>query len=867
MAQYTPMMQQYLEIKKQHKYSLLFFRLGDFYELFFEDAKIASRELEITLTGKDCGQAERAPMCGVPYHAAEGYISRLVEKGYQVAICEQVEDPKTTKKIVKREVVRVVTPGTVLDTNVLDEGRNNYIMCLYNDKNGIGVAVSDVSTGELLTTQISRENETALIDEIAKYMPSQIISNGNSEGINKIDRVFNLKTSAHSEWAFDYDTAYKTLCAHFKVLNLNAFDLGRLSVCACGALIDYLLETQKNSLSHISGARSYTNSVYMTLDMASRRNLEITQTIRDKTKKGSLLWVLDKTKTSMGKRLLRKWVEQPLLDTQEINDRLDSVSQFKNDPLTREELKELLNTVYDIERLLGKIIYKTANARDLIMLKCSLQNLPFIKKTAEGLDSARINALCESFDTLDDIFRLIDAAIADDPPFSVREGDIVKTGFNEEVDKLRRAKNEGGEWIAKLEAKEKEATGIKNLKIRYNKVFGYYIEITNSYKELAPDTYIRKQTLSNCERFITPELKEIEETILTASEKISTLEFEIFSEVRDTLSDNSVRIQTSAGIIAELDVLNSLGEVADKQNYVKPVVNDGDEINIVNGRHPVVEKMLDVPFIPNSTYLDAGDDRFSIITGPNMAGKSTYMRQVALLVLMAQIGSFVPADEAVVGVCDRIFTRVGASDDLATGQSTFMMEMTEVSHILNYATNKSLIILDEIGRGTSTFDGLSIAWAIVEYIADRELIGARTLFATHYHELTELEGKVNGVKNYCVAVVEQNDDVIFLHKIERGGANKSYGINVAKLAGVPEAVISRSKKILSVLDQNDILRPGRTEPEDDRDSEVVYYTTRKNKNTSIIIDEIIALDMNSMTPLEAFSKLQSFKDKVAELYD
>lgn len=872
MAKYTPMMEQYLKIKEEYKHCLLFFRLGDFYELFFDDAVIAARELEITLTGKDCGQAERAPMCGVPYHSADGYIAKLVEKGYKVAICEQMEDPKKCKTLVKREVIRVVTPGTVLDSSILDEGRNNYIMSLYSDKKGFALSIADVSTGEFLATEFKPDEGGRIIDEIARFNPAEIIASEENIVTDNIYNVFGIKAAVYDKWAFDYENAFDGLCDHFKTFNLNGFGFkgNEISIRSSGALLAYLTETQKNNLSHISSIKKYSLEKYMVLDLSSRRNLELTQTIRENGKKGSLLWVLDRTKTAMGARLMRKWLEQPLIDIKEIHKRLDSVEVFKAEVFTREELKEVLNTVYDIERLMSKVVYATANARDLINLKNSFENLPYIKQLLPSFKSDMINEIYSGFDTLEDIYELLKKAVADEPPFTLREGGIIKDGYNDEIDKLRRAKNEGSLWLTELEARERELTGIKNLKVRFNKVFGYYIEVSRSNLSLVPDRYIRKQTLTNGERFITEELKKIEDTILGADEKAVELEYKLFTEIRSAVADEVSRIQKTAVDISVIDVLNSFGEAADKEGYVKPVVNNKGKIEITDGRHPVVEKMSKQSFIPNDTHLDTGENRLAIITGPNMAGKSTYMRQTALLVLMAQAGSFVPAAKAEIGICDRIFTRVGASDDLATGQSTFMVEMSEVANILNNATSKSLLILDEIGRGTSTFDGLSIAWAVLEQIADKNKIGARTLFATHYHELTELEDKVDGVKNYCISVKEQGDDVIFLRKIIRGGADKSYGIHVAKLAGVPEEVIDRAEYILSALVSSDDYgeSPGRRlirEKKDKEDDGDFYYTQKRSPRIDLFVTEFEEIfdDINTdkLSPIEAWQLVNEMKDK------
>ncbi len=858
MAKLTPMMEQYMQIKENYKYCLLFYRLGDFYELFYEDAVIASKELELTLTGKNCGQEERAPMCGVPFHSADGYIAKLVEKGYKVAICEQTEDPKKAVGIVKRDVIRIVTPGTVLDTNVLDESRNNYIMCIFKNTDGYGVASCDVSTGEFQVTAVPKELDNKVIDEIARFNPSEIICNKDVELGEQVSRIFDIKLNEYSQWAFDYQNANICLCNHFKTLNLMGFGLenDKPCVCAAGALLEYLIETQKNNLSHISTIKKYAANKYMVLDISSRRNLELTQTIRDKSKKGSLLWVLDKTKTAMGARLLRKWLEQPLIVEEEIDKRLDAVEAFKDNGFEREDLKEMLNTIFDIERLMSKVIYATANAKDLVALKNSFKYLPQIKDNLSNYDSEYVKEIYEEFDCLEDVYELIDKSISDEPPFSVREGGMIKAGYNAEVDKLRSAKNEGSGWLTALEAKEKEETGIPKLRIRYNRVFGYYIEVTNSYKDQVPDRYIRKQTLANAERYITPELKEIEDTILGADEKVVALEYDLFSEIRNKIAQKIERIQSTAQNLSVIDVLQSLGDVADKNNYVKPLVNNSSIIEIKNGRHPVVEKVSKESFIPNDTYLDS-DEALAIITGPNMAGKSTYMRQVALLVLMAQVGSFIPAESAEIGITDRIFTRVGASDDLATGQSTFMVEMVEVANILNNATNKSLLILDEIGRGTSTFDGLSIAWAVLEYIAKK--ICARTLFATHYHELTELEGKVRGVKNYCVSVREQGEDVIFLRKIVEGGTDRSYGVHVAKLAGVPRSVVKRADSILKLLASEDKTLNV------DTDSDYTYDDEPIEKKI-MVLNEISAefenLDINNITPFEAMKKLYDIKEKL-----
>ena len=868
----TPMMQQYFDIKENCKDCLLFFRLGDFYEMFFEDALIASKALEITLTGRDCGLPERAPMCGVPYHSAEAYINRLIEKGYKVAICEQVENPKEAKGIVKREIIRIITPGTQIDTKALDEGRNNFLLSIFMGSLGYGLGVVDITTGEFQVTEIMELPHTKrLLDEIAKYNPAEIICNKDfalqKEILVEIENRYNTYINEHNEWSFEYETAYKMLCQHFYVHNLDGLGLKEftLGISACGALLQYLGETQKISLAHVNEITPYYTDAYMRLDLSTRRNLELTETLREKTRKGSLLWVLDKTKTAMGARLLRKWLEQPLIDVHEINKRLDGVGEFKDKPIPREEIRELLNGVYDLERLMSKVVYRTVNGRDLIALKNSLFLLPEIKILLLEFDAPYQKEIHEKIDVLKDIYQLIDESIMDAPPISIREGDIIKEGYHPEVDKLKKAKKEGKQWIASLENEEKQKTGIKNLKVKYNKIFGYFIEVTKSNLEAVPDRYIRKQTLANAERYITPELKELEETVLGAEEKVVELEYNLFTKIRELIGNEIERIQKTAKLIAIVDVLCSLGEVAEKQNYIKPEINKGDLIDIIEGRHPVVEKMLPLEqFISNNTYLDGQEDRLAIITGPNMAGKSTYMRQVALIVLMAQVGNFIPAKEAKIGIVDRIFTRIGASDDLSSGQSTFMVEMAEVANILNNATRNSLLILDEIGRGTSTFDGLSIAWAVMEYISNSKKIGAKTLFATHYHELTELEGKLKGVKNYRIDVLEQGDNIIFLRKIKRGGANHSYGIQVARLAGLPEEVLKRAGAILSELNEADITKNTQivAEKSTSPKSAQIDLFSMEYKN---FIDEIKNIEVSEITPKEAINKLFDLNKKARTL--
>lgn len=879
MAELTPMMKQYMETKSQYQDCILFYRLGDFYEMFFEDALTASRELEITLTGKNCGQEEKAPMCGVPYHAVEGYLNRLVAKGYKVAICEQVEDPKTTKGIVKREVVRIVTPGTNLDTQALDETKNNYIMCIVYIADRYGVSVADISTGDYFVTEIP--DSAKLLDEIYRFSPSEIICNEafymSGVGMDGMKDRLGITIYSLESWYFDDEVCRKKLLEHFEVssfagLGLADYDCGIISA---GALLQYLLETQKNSLSNLTHITPYAAGKFMMIDSSTRRNLELCETLREKQKRGSLLWVLDKTKTAMGARTLRKYVEQPLIDKTEIIRRLDAVQELKEQAISREEIREYLSPVYDLERLITKIAYGSANPRDLTAFRSSLEMLPALLYILQEMKAELLKDLAVDLDPLEDLCILVKKAIREDPPIAMKEGNIINDGYNEEVDKLRRAKSDGKDWLAKLENDEREKTGIKNLKIKYNKVFGYYLEVTNSYKEMVPEYYTRKQTLANAERYITPELKELEDMILGAEDKLYALEYELYSEVRDLIASQIERIQKTAKAVAALDAFASLALVAERNNYVRPKINEKGVIDIKEGRHPVVERMIpNEMFISNDTYLDDKKHRISIITGPNMAGKSTYMRQTALIALMAQIGSFVPAKSANIGLSDRIFTRVGASDDLASGQSTFMVEMTEVANILRNATSKSLLILDEIGRGTSTFDGLSIAWAVIEYISDSRLLGAKTLFATHYHELTELEGKIDNVNNYCIAVKEKGDDIVFLRKIVKGGADKSYGIQVAKLAGVPELVIGRAKEIVEELSDEDITarvseiaskeRVVKKKPKvkkyDDVDiAQMSLFDTVKDDD---VLEELKNLDVGNMTPIDALNTIYRLQNKL-----
>ena len=874
----TPMMKVYCETKEKYKDCILFYRLGDFYEMFFEDALIASKELEITLTGKDCGLKERAPMCGVPFHAVDGYLNKLVSKGYKVAICEQLEDPKQAKGLVKRDVIRVVTPGTNLDAQALDESRNNYLMCIICMEDRYGLSVADISTGEYLVTEL--DGEKKLLDEINKFSPSEIICNHSFyvSGVDIEDMKERLHISVFSldSWYFDDALCAQNLMEHFHVSSLSGLGLDAYScgIIAAGALLQYLIETQKTSIANLTALTPYSISKYMVLDSSTRRNLELCETLREKNKRGSLLWVLDKTKTAMGARMLRRYLEQPLIEKEEIMQRLDAVEELKDNAITREELREYLNPVYDLERLISRISYQTANPRDLVAFKTSLSMLPHIKYIMKSLQSPLLVQLQEEMDELADLFALVDTAIVDEPPISIRDGGFIKEGYNEEVDRLRHAKTEGKSWLAKLEAEEREKTGIKTMKVKYNKVFGYYLEVTNSYKDMVPDYYTRKQTLTNAERYITPELKELEETILGSEDKLTALEYDLYVEVRGKIADEILRIQKTAHAIAGVDVFASLALVAERGNYVKPSINEKGVLDIKNGRHPVVEKMIpNDMFIANDTYLDNGKNRISIITGPNMAGKSTYMRQTALIVLMAQIGSFVPADAAKIGLVDRIFTRVGASDDLASGQSTFMVEMTEVANILRNATRNSLLILDEIGRGTSTFDGLSIAWAVVEYISNPKLLGAKTLFATHYHELTELEGKLPGVNNYCIAVKENGDDIVFLRKIIQGGADKSYGIQVAKLAGVPDMVIERAKELAEELTNADItvhVQGGDAEGQKARKAKTQKYDQVDMDQMSLfdtvsdsdVLKELQELEVSTMTPLDALNTLYRLQNKL-----
>ena len=867
----SPMMQEYCKTKEEYKDCILFYRLGDFYEMFFDDALLVSKELELTLTGKDCGLEERAPMCGIPFHAADTYINRLIERGHKVAICEQVEDPKKAKGLVKRAVIRVVTPGTTLDATSLDESKNNYLMSIVSIADRFGCEIADITTGDCFLTEVP--NSQKLVDEINKFSPAEIICNDSffMSGVDTDDLKERLGICIFSldAWYFDDDTCRKELREHFHVTNLEGLGISDYDsgIIAAGALFLYLKETQKTALSQMTTIRPYTAERYMLIDSSSRRNLELVETLREKQKRGSLLWVLDKTKTAMGARTLRSFVEQPLIDAEEINRRLEALEELNEKPMLRDEIREYLNPVYDLERLVSRISFKSANPRDMVAFASSLEMIPYIKQVLKDFQAPILKEIYKDMDSLEDITDLIKHAIVDEPPLAQKDGGIIREGFNEDVDKFRSARTDGKKWLTELETKERERTGIKSLKIKYNRVFGYALEVTNTFKELVPENYIRKQTLANAERYITEELKNLENMILGAEDKLYALEYELFSNVRDKVGQEVIRIQRTAKAIAGLDVFASLALVAERNHYVRPKVNEGGIIDIKGGRHPVVEQMIDNDmFIANDTYLDNTKKRVSIITGPNMAGKSTYMRQTALIVLMAQIGSFVPADKAVIGIVDRIFTRVGASDDLASGQSTFMVEMTEVANILRNATAKSLLILDEIGRGTSTFDGLAIAWAVIEHISNTKLCGAKTLFATHYNELTELEGKLSGVTNYCIAVKEKGDDIVFLRKIVKGGADKSYGIQVAKLAGVPDSVINRAKELVEELSDADItaavkdLASPKKKPKVEMDmAQMSLFDTVQDND---IIEELKGIDIGNLTPMEALNTLYNLQNKI-----
>ncbi len=860
----TPMMEQYFQIKNQYKDYLLFYRLGDFYEMFFDDAILASRELELTLTGRDCGEAERAPMCGVPFHSSEGYIGKLIEKGYKVAICEQTEDPAQAKGLVRREVVRIITPGTLIETALLNEKQNNYLCAVVMSANECGVCFADISTGKVHATLITGESMTdKLLSELATYSPREVVASFTPSFLNTAKKFITSNLGAMftegGAALFDQLRAKEIILEQFGNGVADEI-LGNRELCsALGGLIRYIADTQKTDISYINDLNFYTDGQYLELDVNTRRNLELTETMRSGEKRGTLLWVLDKTKTAAGARLLRSWVEHPLLSTSKISKRQRAVRELAGDFMLREELADLLSVVLDLERLIARVVYGTANARDLRAIANSLSVLPAIKKLLSAAESDELSAIYKDIDTLEDVYDAINRAIVNEPPFSVREGDMIRDTYNADLDYLRTIMNDSRSWLDKMAEEEKEATGIKTLKISYNKVFGYYIEVSKSYMDQVPDRYIRKQTLSNCERYITQELKDMESTVLGATDKANNLEYDLFCELRAFVAQNSVRIQKTAAHLATLDVYFSLASVAVKNHYVCPEVDDGSVIDIKDGRHPVVEQFVkDSYFVPNDTLLDTDRNRLMLITGPNMAGKSTYMRQIAEIVVMAQIGSFVPAAEARVGIVDKLFTRVGASDDLASGQSTFMLEMTEVAYILNNATKKSLIIYDEVGRGTSTFDGMSIARAIVEYTSGKK-IGAKTLFATHYHELTVLEDELDGVVNYNIAAKKRGDDITFLRKIVRGSTDDSYGIEVAKLAGVPNEVIKRAKEVLKSVEKTAKALSVANVDEAAQDDSVITIDDCVNER---IIEELRAVDLNTLSPYETMSFLFSLKKRL-----
>ena len=869
----SPMMQQYFLIKKEYPGVILFFRLGDFYEMFFDDAEVAARELDLVLTGRDCGQEERAPMCGVPFHSADGYIARLVSRGYKVAICEQVEDPKAAKGIVKREVIRVITPGTVLDSTLLDDGVNNYLCAVCKATNETGLCFADVSTGEFKITVAGGDDiQSKIIDQLSTYSPKEIIINSAAASFDEVIRFAADRLSASVETVedkyFDFDAATELILATMKREEISSLGIGhsKAAVCALGAVIAYLRETQKTDELEATGEiEFYENEDFMSLDINARRNLELTRSMMTGEKRHSLLWVIDKTKTAMGKRMLRDWLERPLVNVTKITKRQNAVGELLDNSMLRDEIRAELSGIKDMERLLSRIAYATANAKELRALLAAVQPLPRIKELLSSSSSALLKGVYSEIDLLEDVKELISNAIVDEPPFSVREGGIIRQGFNSEIDELNDIVGGGAALLAEIEAREKERTGIPKLRVSYNKVFGYFIEVTNSYKDMVPDDYIRKQTLTNCERFITQELKDLEGKVLGAKDRLVALEYEVFAAIRTQLAGEAMRIQKTARAVATLDALASLAETASANNYCCPQITTDGVIDIKEGRHPVVETLLENSvFVPNDTLLDSDKNRCAIITGPNMAGKSTYMRQTALIVLLAQIGSFVPAKTARISVVDAIFTRVGASDDLATGQSTFMVEMNEVSSLLKNATANSLIILDEIGRGTSTFDGMSIARAVLEYTVKKKSLGAKTLFATHYHELTAMEGMLDGVNNYSIAVKKRGDDITFLRRIVHGGADQSFGIEVAKLAGLPQSVIKRAKVILKELEANKIEIEFKADDSVIEESDDIQYNFKTN-STNDLIEVIKAVDINTLTPIEAMQTLYDLKKKAEEL--
>ncbi len=869
MSEMTPMMAQYLEIKKDYPDTILFFRLGDFYEMFFDDALLASSVLELTLTARSYSKGEKAPMCGVPFHSAENYIARLVTKGYKVAICEQVEDPATAKGIVKRDVIRIITKGSIIENTLLDESKNNYLAVIYMSENGAGLCFTDVSTGIVNLTRFEDKNtlDNNIMNELGTFTPSEIVLNSpcaeNKTIVSFISKRIEASCEMPPESHFDYEDCYRACLEHFGEEKMAKFGFASdtKAVVAVGVTLKYLKNVQKNDLQNIREVNYYSDNQFMKLDYGTLRNLEITQSMRTGKKKGSLLWVLDKTSTAMGKRLLRNWLEKPLVSVAQITRRHNAVSELTDDNTKLSELTEKFGSVFDIERLITRVMFESANAKDLNSLKQTLECIPEIKLMLYDCKSAYLRQQFLNLDVLEDVRSLIHASIDEDAPFSIREGGMIKSGFNGELDELRHIQQGGKEFILDIELREKERTGIPKLKIGYNRVFGYYIEITNSYKELVPEDYIRKQTLANCERYITQELKELESKVLGAQERIVKLEYEIFCQIRHEVAKQYSRIKATAGALAVTDVLCSLANVALRNNYVCPTILDGTAIKIRDGRHPVVEAVLeDSPFVPNDTYMDCDKERCAIITGPNMAGKSTYMRQVALICLMAQAGSFVPASSAELSIVDSIFTRVGASDDLATGQSTFMVEMNEVSNILKNADKNSLIILDEVGRGTSTFDGMSIARAVLEYIADKKKIGAKTLFSTHYHELTELEGLLDGVNNYNICVKKRDDTITFLRRIVKGPADGSYGIEVAKLAGIPNSVVSRARVILKELETMSPERKniiGEIPLEEEGELQLSLSSTLDDE----IIEDLRNIDINTLTPLEALTTLHELIGK------
>ena len=870
----SPMMLQYFDIKSRYGDTILFFRLGDFYEMFFEDAKIASKELDLVLTGRDCGQGEKAPMCGVPFHSADSYIAKLVSRGYKVAICEQMEDPATVKGLVKRDVIRIITPGTVIEGNMLDDGTNNYLCSVYYGSKEAGICFADVSTGEFhITKLIGDDIENKLANQLSTYSPKELIINSAALDLKNLEafaKRIGAKVEVLDDECFDFESCSQLIIETLKRDEISALDIGKSksAVSALGAVIGYLKDTQKkDEIEPPSEIDYYDDAQYMKLDISARRNLELTKSMMTGDKKHSLLWVIDKTKTAMGKRMIKSWLERPLMSIPKIIKRQNAVAQLTDNPMMRDNVREALTGVNDIERLMTRVVYGTANAKELKSLQYTIERLPQLKEAIKNADTALLKEIYSSIDLLQDIHGLIESSIVDEPPFSLREGGMIKEGYNEEIDSLKAIMNDGAGVIASIENEQRELTGIPKLRVGYNRVFGYYIEVTNSYRDLVPETYIRKQTLANCERYITQELKELEGKIIGAKDRCIALEYEVFCQVRKQIADCLERLQSTARATAVLDVLASLAQTASENNYCCPAISNDGVIEIKEGRHPVVEALLeDAPFVSNDTLLDTGENRCSIITGPNMAGKSTYMRQIALITLLAQIGSFVPAKSAKIGIVDAIFTRVGASDDLATGQSTFMVEMNEVAEILKNATSSSLIILDEIGRGTSTFDGMSIARAVLEFVCKKSSLGAKALFATHYHELTAMEGMIDGVKNYSIAVKKRGDDITFLRRIVRGGADQSFGIEVAKLAGVPDAVVRRAKVILKDLEKNAVEIEFKADDciiEEESDEEIQYNFTANGRQE--LIEILKTVDVNTLTPIEAMQTLYDLKKKAQEL--